>query len=254
MQQRFHPFCEKRQFTFGHAINSKSKLKWFLERKLDIAEGDILWGTHLPSNKKICIMAHPPDLHSELSFKTWVETATSFGFGLKVDLKESGIINVILDILTKTSFPQDKLIINADIQWGEHGHKPNFNFKDVQKIRDRFPEVLISLGCTVTEKTSRYRSEDLLGLLDYGGQLGGFITYALRSDLALRGIRVLNATGMLKEHISIWNKKDFNPSTPEEVSNVLRTFPHVLVDLMDRSGEPTREKATTYNQHVDGLI
>lgn len=223
--------------TIGHAVNSRRRLRSFLQKGLELAEGDILMGRHNGTKGRTAIMAHPPDKSSDLSFAQWVDAAMKGGHAIKADLKERAVIPLVTEILKSRRFPQSRLIINADVIEGPSGRKARLSLKDLLIFRREFPRAMISIGCSLPSKGSPiFDKLRVRRFKESVRKVGSPATVCLRADVALRSLPAF-AELLDEHHITIWN----TPATPADAKTA-RHFRRMvktgLVDLMDKNGKP----------------
>ncbi len=224
------------RLSIGHAVNSQKRLRWFLARGLDLAEGDVSWGRHLPSRGKTAIMAHPPDRESDLSFDQWIDAALKAGHAIKVDLKSRKVIPHVLAVLDARRYPEKHLVINADVVRGPRGKKPLFGLRDMLALRRRFPRAILSLGFTIDSRPHPYNHGQIERMLRFAKKVGRTVTVCLRSNNALAAPEVV--ADLIRNHrVTIFNSIE-TPVGPKTVRHWRGKVRRGFIDLMDAHGRP----------------
>ena len=72
--------------TWSHAVNSKAQLDESLKSKVKFLEADILF---IEDRHTEPVMAHPPQIDSDLRFSQWLNASLGSGKGLKLDFKSA---------------------------------------------------------------------------------------------------------------------------------------------------------------------
>lgn len=221
--------------SIGHAVNSRARLRRFLRRGLEIAEGDVRMGRHSGDSRRTAIMAHPPDNASDLSFAQWVDAALEKGHAIKVDLKERAVIPLVAETLKSRNFPESRLIINADVIKGAQDRSTRLSLKDLLALRRKFPRTMISIGCMFAERgTPVLGGREVRRFKEFARKIGRPATVCLRADVALRSPKAA-AELMGSHHVTIWNCVAF-PADPSTARHFRRLVKKGLVDLTDKHG------------------
>lgn len=83
--------------TWAHAVNNKKILDESLQNEhIKFLEADILF---IEGKHNEPIMAHPPQVDSDLKFYDWLNSTKSSGKGLKLDFKSSSSVLPCISIL-----------------------------------------------------------------------------------------------------------------------------------------------------------
>ncbi|XP_002736844.2 protein FAM151A-like [Saccoglossus kowalevskii] len=133
--------------VWAHAVNSQAELDEALTDDTMMLEADV----SAENNTGIPIMAHPPDVYSDLTLEEWLVQCTETDKGMKMDFKD---INVVTDSMDIINFYEDRihqpLWLNADIVKGPNGGDPVPPVEFISKINDGFPTAVLSLGWTTS--------------------------------------------------------------------------------------------------------
>ncbi len=222
--------------TIGHAVNSRARLRWFLRRGLELAEGDICMGRHAGDSRRTAIMAHPPEKTSDLSFSQWVDAALDNGHAIKADIKERRVIPLVTKTLKSRNFPESRLILNADVFKGAQGRSTRLSLKDLLALRRKFPRAMISIGCAFAVRGAPVLDRrEVRRFKEFARKVGKPATVCLRADIALRSPATA-AQLFAGNHVTIWNCLAF-PAGPSTARHFRRLVKKGLVDLMDKRGE-----------------
>jgi len=232
-----------------HAVNSQAALQAFLDSPALIAEGDVLVGRHAIAGPGTAIMAHPPHTESDLSFAEWVDAIGVAGRAIKVDIKDAAAVGLVEAILLSQRFPEDHLILNADVCVVPGEVPARLPVEDLMHLRAAFPDATLSVGSTTRPDAGPYRPRHIAALREASRQIGGAITVALRVSLVREDPTVLRALPDL--HLSFWN----GPDAPADAATVtwLRTRrPDALLDLRDALGNPVQTEPEARDQTLGG--
>ncbi len=225
-----------RGLRFEHGVNSRATLDEFLRNSTNIAEADVLMGTVGTDPEPQPVMAHPPDRHSDLSFDEWLQAMVAYGCGIKVDFKESAVVPAVLASLERESFPAYRLMLNADILVGPGGGSPQLGVDDLYLCREAFPDAVLSISCTTGPDAGPYSDIEISNLLQAGDLLGGPYTLALRAELLLADLSVLQVLSDHDAHVTVWNAPNY-PTEEGWLDLLQARLPLAFFDLIDPAPE-----------------
>lgn len=185
--------------------------------------------------------AHAPDNVTGLTLKEWLEVGVASGKGLKLDIKQSAALSKVIEAVKDAEVPQDRLIINADMEFGP-GIRHDLKFRifdkisdfktevdEMREVRKALPKATIAVGLYTGTKPAGtvYAPSQIYGAIAIAQQLGGPITFPLRADFVTKEL-----VNVLKEHgtVSVWN----DPKTylPDNLKEAERYFRAIGVDGM----------------------
>ncbi|XP_070541917.1 protein FAM151A-like [Ptychodera flava] len=131
---------------WAHAVNSQAELDQSLADDTMMLEADV----SAENNTGIPIMAHPPDVYSDLTLDEWVDRTAETDKGMKIDFKDISVLEDSLAIiLTHEDDIHQPLWLNADIVHGPNSpREPIPPVEFISTINNGFPEVVLSLGWT----------------------------------------------------------------------------------------------------------
>ena len=155
-------------------------------------EADVLLqGQGTPNQTDIPIMAHPPDITSDITLESWINQvlAHSSPKGIKLDFKGTAVLEPAMQVLKKRklNFVQP-VWLNADILRGPNTDSRPVNFSEFKRIVGLyFPESTWSLGWTTgwtnTPKDKVYNPEMVSEVADYVRELDQPITFPVRAAM-----------------------------------------------------------------------
>lgn len=140
--------------TWLHGVNSRKAMQQVLKGDYMMIEGDILLRGQNTDNQHLeAIMAHPPDVASDLTFNEWLKFALKTGRGLKLDFKSIEAVELSLQKLREA---KDKLHVpvhlSAELLEGPNWHlapnKPLDHQRFFRLCHEIFPRSTIALGWT----------------------------------------------------------------------------------------------------------
>ena len=131
--------------TSAHTVNNQKRLNSFLNSdEIIMIEGDI----SVSNEEKIIIMAHPPNIVSDLTFEDWIHQIIDSKKGAKLDFKKPEIVTNVL-VKLKELDPQIPIFLNADILQGPEGDSPVFTAPVfIEECLKYYPSGILSLGWT----------------------------------------------------------------------------------------------------------
>ncbi|XP_070541915.1 protein FAM151A-like isoform X2 [Ptychodera flava] len=144
----FYPAAEGDglKIVWAHAVNSEADLTTALADDTMMLEADISpeEGTGTP------IMAHPPDLTSDITLSEWINRTTETNKGMKLDIKYLEVLSDALSVVNEyDSKIHQPLWYNADIVPGPNSPKtPVEPVEFISTINEVYPGAVLSLGWT----------------------------------------------------------------------------------------------------------
>ncbi len=223
------PLCQTRN---AHYTNTPAEIEQGLKSDANWLEGDVAreWGLRklpLIGRFQQPIMAHDPCDVNGLSLDEWLAIGVASGKGLKLDFKSSSGLAEILDKVQACGLPDERVMFNSDVIAGP-GSPPikgplvrflqdrGFDLAQLQEIRARFPNAVLSLGCLTGKQPPgiRYGPRELEKLKDFAVRVGGPINFPLRAEFVDDCV-----VSALKPYgtVSIWNDPETFKPTPEDV-------------------------------------
>ncbi|XP_046551376.1 protein FAM151A-like [Haliotis rubra] len=141
------------KITWAHRVTNMKYLKETMKGDTMFIESDVLLVSQdSKDDTAIPIMAHPPEVHSDLNVKDFLRMAGTSGKGIKLDFKDLESVEPSLRLLAEINNGGGitaPLWINADILTGPNTDKKGLNASVfLSKIDAIFPEVTLSLGWT----------------------------------------------------------------------------------------------------------
>lgn len=112
-------------------------------------------------------MAHPPDQHSDLTFRQFIEIVRGCSKGIKLDFKSLDSVKPCLEYLNKMELNLP-VILNADIFQGENSPQVNIDpDKFLRTCIAEYPNGVLSLGWTTKPCTySTYTRQNVRQAVD----------------------------------------------------------------------------------------
>ncbi|XP_046377892.2 protein FAM151A-like [Haliotis rufescens] len=139
--------------TWAHRVTNLKYMNEAIKGDVMFLEGDVLLEGHdSKHDTPIPIMAHPPEVHSDLRVKDFLHMASASGKSIKLDFKSLESLEPSLSLLAemhKEGGIKAPVWINADILTGPNTDQKGLNASVfLSKINTIFPEVTISIGWT----------------------------------------------------------------------------------------------------------
>jgi hypothetical protein len=222
-----------RELRFQHRVQTRAALERFLRSPAEVAEADVLLGTLSTGSEIQPVMAHPPDRLSDLSFDDWLKAMAEHDRCIKVDLKEPDVVTPVLESLHRQRFPAHRLMLNADIFEGPGGGPSQLGVDDLRLCREAYPSAVISFGCTTGPNADPYTDTEISNLLQAGALLGPPYTLALRAEMLLADLPVLQVLNDHDAHVTVWNAAN-HPNEEGWRSLLQERLPLAFFDLLDR--------------------
>ncbi|XP_041378357.1 protein FAM151A-like [Gigantopelta aegis] len=204
------------KITWGHAVNCKADLEKHVNDDTMFLEADILLdGQYTDRQTDVPIMAHPPSVHSDVTFAEWVDTVAESNKGMKLDFKSLESVAPALKILKK-KHDQGRLTqpvwLNADILTGPNTTAKGRDAPQFLKIVDEtFPQCTLSIGWTTgwtnTEADTGYSMEMVREMNELARPLRQPVSFPIRAAAAKRSWKELD--WLLKQSrgytLTIWH-------------------------------------------------
>lgn len=135
------------ELQWSHGVNSRNALAQALIGHSHMIEADVIMRGHEPKEP---IMAHPPDIDSDITLKEWLEEVKISNKGIKLDFKSleavSPSLALLEDILAEPGLP---VWINADILEGPGGQAIPLDPQAFLAVISVLPaQTVLSLGWT----------------------------------------------------------------------------------------------------------
>ncbi len=165
------------QISWAHRVNNHGYLRQVLaDPSVDIIEADILRG-----EIGDIIMAHPPDLTSDLSFKDFIHHLSTSKKGIKCDFKDASVVEECAEIIKSAELNQP-VIMNADIAMGPGATLVRCEAAPFLKAcQQHLPEAMVSVGWTTQHVDGpQYTAGMVDEVLDHMAGWQGHVTYGVR--------------------------------------------------------------------------
>ena len=172
----------------AHSTNTKEDLESALDTRTDWLEGDIREEIDRPGRLEMRHdEGHEPG--DNLTLSEWLNEGRRSGRGLKLDIKESSHTPQVLDEVSASGVPADRLMFNL-------GLEESRTYGD--EIRKRFPEAILAIN----PPSEELAPEELSDMGKLADRLGGQTTFPIREDLLTD-----DAIAKLSRHgsVSVWN-------------------------------------------------
>ncbi len=193
------PYNEQRN---AHHSNTVGEMREALEGDYDWLEGDV--------RRDPPVMGHDMFSSDGLPFEDWLQIGGASGRGLKIDIKERGSIDGIIEAIEASDVPQHQLMFNLDAITGPGGSGTNATPDDVRRLREAFPDAHIAIGAKTgaTEPGTTYTEAQVSEMIALAEDVGGSVFFPLRAELVTPQIvERLEAHG----NVSIWNSPSSYP-------------------------------------------
>jgi hypothetical protein len=173
----------------AHRTNTKEQFEEALEGGFDWFEGDV----RAEINHRDRLEMRHDEIHESgdnLTLREWLEQGKKAGKGLKLDVKETELMEQLLDTVEDVDPPQDKLMFNLGDsgmdRWGA-------------EIRRRFPDAILAINPRGGE--GRIDAARVDRMIELATRFGGPVTFVLHE-----GQVSPEAVARLQEHgpVSIW--------------------------------------------------
>lgn len=219
--------------SFVHGVNRRARLDAALASGRGAFEGDVSWG-RLRGGGETAIMAHPPDVESDLSFAEWLGESLAAGRRCKIDLKDRRAADAVIAHLIGVAPPHDRYVVNADMVVGPGGALPRFAVADALAWRAVLGTVTVSLGST-TGGAVPYGEEDVDRLLAAAAAIGEPLTVCLEVGRLEVDPTALERVAAAGHHLSLWCAA---PQVEAVFARYRARLPEAWIDLFDDTRAP----------------
>ncbi|KAJ0059330.1 hypothetical protein NL108_015508 [Boleophthalmus pectinirostris] len=158
--------------TWFHRANGKEELNQALASDAMVLEADVtLHGYGTADQKPIPIMAHPPNVTSDITLDQWLDAVLESRKGIKLDFKSLASVGLSLDLLLQKDSSRgiDRPVwLNADILKDPlvPGFIPIVNGTQfLELVQEKFPDVTLSLGWMVLAIYNRAMMEEMYAVV-----------------------------------------------------------------------------------------
>lgn len=201
------PLNEQRN---AHHSNTVDEMREALEGDYDWLEGDV--------RRDPPVMGHDYLTSGGLALEDWLEIGGASGRGLKLDIKEAGSIDGIIEAVEASGIPEERLMFNIDAVTGPGGSGVNASPDEVRRLREAFPDAHIAIGAKTggTSDGTTYTEAQVSEMIALAEDVGGSVFFPLRAELVTPQI-----VERLEEHgaVSIWNSpRTYELDGPEAIA------------------------------------
>ncbi|KAL7021987.1 hypothetical protein ACKWTF_012099 [Chironomus riparius] len=235
--------------TWSHATNSQKLLNEVLSSDINFIEADIVFGylKNDESKTQQPIMAHPPDVESDLTLESFLTQIWDFNKnttkekqkGIKIDFKSTDVFTNSISILNKMWNTDYEIWLNADIFSGPLNNTSTIPVDPDVFLTEsnKFPNVTLSTGWTtrwgINYTEGIYTHEQVNVMIDgiKKHQKNNAITFPVRAGIAAQSIETLNhlyqslnATNLVT--FTIWSSENDNVN----VENLRKMIFHFGLD------------------------
>lgn len=177
----------------AHRTNTKEQFEDALEGGFDWFEGDV----RAEINHADRLEMRHDEIHESgdnLTLREWLEKGKKAGKGLKLDIKETGLMEQLLDTVEDVGLPQNKLMFNLGDSgmdaWGA-------------EIRRRFPDAILAINPRGGE--GRIDAARVDRMIELATRFGGPVTFVLHEgQVSPEAVAKLQQYGP----VSIWGNVD----------------------------------------------
>ncbi|KAK3593247.1 hypothetical protein CHS0354_012338 [Potamilus streckersoni] len=152
---QFFKLTDASKIKWSHSTNSRKQLQDALQGDFMMIKADILLqGQGTENQTNVPIMAHPPNIYSDITFDEWIDAVVLSGKkGLELDFKSIEAVEPTLMLLAqrraKLTIP---VWLNADVLQGPDGPTVTVTANRFLEICLKyFPEATLSLGFTTSK-------------------------------------------------------------------------------------------------------
>ena len=214
--------------TWLHAVNSPEKLVQGLSGDIMMLEADVLMRNNMVNGTPV--MAHPPDVDSNLTLHSFLTQTTKSTKGIKLDFKTIEVVEPSLKMVQNLTFGQEVKIpiwLNADILPGPCYDKicvPVDHARFLSLCKSYFPNGTLSISWTtgknMTAPENFYNWSQVLSMGQLVFQISQPITFPVRANLVGRSWEQLRWLLDLSETftITIWSSTTDNPNVQDVVA------------------------------------
>ncbi|XP_030763658.1 protein FAM151B-like isoform X2 [Sitophilus oryzae] len=165
------------KITWAHAVNNASYLNETLQNAtINMIEADVVLGTVGKDKTVIPIMAHPPDITSDLSLETFLELVNTSNIvnntkhGIKLDFKSTDAFLNSTAFIKKYENESFPIWLNADILEGPNTNATPVNDTQFFAAAKDFKTATLSVGWTTgyneTNNTGSYSDDQISNMLN----------------------------------------------------------------------------------------
>jgi len=228
------------EIKWAHAVNNKDKLSKAMENdSIMMIEGDI--SISLKTGE--LIMAHPPKIESDLTFKDWIQNIYKKNKGAKLDFKNPAAVSPALEFIQNNKYYDIPLFFNADILKGPGGESPEFNpihFISECNEKAKFKYSYLSIGWTVGySKKNKYSLEMIDEMLNLAEKSALPVTIPILVYLIPDSWTNLKKIVEYSDYtLTLWNIREINVG--ENLKNYVRKVINpdkTFIDLIDATGQ-----------------
>lgn len=214
--------------TWLHAVNSPEKLEQGLLGDIMMLEADVLMRNNIVNGTPV--MAHPPDVDSNLTLHGFLSQTTNSTKGIKLDFKTIEVVEPSLKMVQNITFGQEvktPIWLNADILPGPCYDKvcvPVDHARFLSLCKRYFPNGTLSISWTtgknMTAPENFYNWSQVLPMGQLVSQIAQPITFPVRANLVQRSWEQLHWLLDLSETftITIWSSTTDNPDVRDLVA------------------------------------
>ena len=226
---KFFQLKDGLELHWAHAVNSHKKLQEALSGKAMILEADV----SLRTSDGIPIMAHPPDIESDLSLEQFLNKTIGTNKGIKLDFKSTAVIEPSLKILFDITSEQEvhnPVWINADVLPGPC-HKDTKCYDAVidphvflSLCVNYYPSAVLSVGWTTGEhifmEKDRYEWHVVEPMKDLLSDISQSVTFPIRANMIGSSMEQIIWLLSLSDQytLTIWSTNFDEPNMKELVS------------------------------------
>lgn len=234
----FFQVTDGADITWLHAVNSPVKLKEGLSSNIMMFEADVLMRNNQVNGTPV--MAHPPDVDSNLTLADFLNQTVGSTKGIKLDFKTIAVVRPSLKMLKNklsgTEF-KNPIWLNADILPGPCYDKvctPVDHEQFLDLCIMYFPKATLSIGWTtgsnMTSPENYYNWTQVISMGKLVSQIPQPITFPMRAVLMQRSVKQVDWLLGLSQTftITIWSKSSDNLNAQD------------LVALRERVSDKTR--------------
>ena len=211
-----------------HAVNSPEKLEQGLSGDIMMLEADVLMRNNTVNGTPV--MAHPPNVDSNLTLHSFLTQTTKSTKGIKLDFKTIEVVEPSLKMVQNVTFGQEfetPIWLNADILPGPCYDKvcvPVDHTRFLSFCKSFFPNGTLSISWTTGKNMAApenfYNWSQVLTMGQLVSQIAQPITFPVRANLVGRSWEQLHWLLDLSETftITIWSSTTDNPDVQDLVA------------------------------------
>ncbi|KAK2150591.1 hypothetical protein LSH36_399g04017 [Paralvinella palmiformis] len=245
--------------TWAHAVNSEQELKSALMSDAMMLEADVLLeGQGTVNQTDTPIMAHPPNIYSDITLERWLEITLNTSRGIKLDFKSVEVLDPSLRIVSASlSRYQQPIWLNADIFSGPNAEDSTPLNATIfrETVLQFFPEATLSVGWTTADGPEGYTRDMVDEMLAFVAPLQQPVTFPVRAKLVKRSWDNLKEllSSSRAHALTIWSGSDLvDPDDlvyvreNSDLDRVYYDLPTWLMDLfLERLNSTCRDSPAT---------